>query len=253
MLKTAKTAAISAGKLLKSYFGHLDSYSAKGGNPRDYVTKADLASEKLIKKIILDKFPNHNFWGEESGKTDKTSNFTWVVDPLDGTSNFVLNIPMYSVSIALMKNNEVVLGVVYIPQTDELFWAQKSKGAFCNGKKIHVSNTKKLSDAIGSIEYWSKDNTRIEKGLEEFNFYARKIKKIRYLSSTVFEMCRVAKGNLDFCIMDSTVLDIAAASFIIHEASGKCLVDGKRFNMVSLQSIFRIYCGNALMKIILKK
>ncbi len=250
MLSTAKMAALSAGKILKKYFGANIGYAAKDGNSKNFVTKADIESEKLIKKIILNKFPHHNFWGEETGQTHKNSEWTWVVDPLDGTSNFVFNIPTYAVSIALMHRDKIVLGVVYFPQTDELFWSETGKGAYCNGKKIHVSNTKKLKDAVGSVEFWSKDKKHIKAGLAEFNYFARHIKKIRYISSTIFEMCRVAKGNLDFCVTDTTFIDVAATALIIKEAGGicrekkNCPLDPKK-----LKTPFRLFSGNKKMTV----
>lgn len=244
MLPIAIQAAKKGGAVLNKYFGKLRSYESKNKANSDFVTKADKESEEIIKKIILTKFPTHGFWGEETGQTKVKSEYLWVVDPLDGTTNFIHRIPTHAVSIALMRKHQVILGVVYLPQTDELFHAQKGKGAFCNGQKIMTANTKKMRDAICSVGFWSKDRKHVKKGLEDFNYLARRVKKIRYLSSTVFELCRVAMGDLDFCRVDTTFLDIAAAKLIVEEAGGICHSTNMGVIPCDSKTIFRFYGGN---------
>ncbi|KKU27283.1 MAG: Inositol monophosphatase family protein [Candidatus Magasanikbacteria bacterium GW2011_GWA2_46_17] len=222
MLKIAIKAARAGGAVLKKYFNNLDSFEYKNKQGTDLVTKADRESEDIIKKILLDKYPNHGFWGEETGKENIKKEYVWLVDPLDGTSNYILGIPMFSVSIGLLRRGQAVLGVVYVPTTGEMFWAKKGEGAFCNNKKIKVSSTRDLGKAACSVEYWSRDSNHIGRGLKDFSRFAKSTKKIRYLSSTVFELCRVANGNLDFCLLDTTFLDLAAPKLIVEEAGGVC-------------------------------
>ena len=177
-----------------------------------------------------------------------------MVDPLDGTSNFVFNIPLFSVSIALLRDNKPILGVVYIPKTKELFYAQKNKGAFCNNKKIHVSRTDALKNSVCSIGYWSKNRQYLKNGLKNFSAFARRVKKMRYLSSTVFEICHVAKGDLDFCAMETTFLDIAAVKLILEEAGGKMINRYNKKNAPELnKDIFSIIaCNKKLLGEIIK-
>lgn len=221
MRNTAIRAAQAAGKIIMSYYGLGIDVENKAGNKRDFVTAADKNAESIIKEIILGQFPEHGFWGEETGQANLSKEYLWVVDPLDGTSNFTLNIPMFSVSIALLKNKEIILGVVFVPTTNELFVAEKGKGASRNNKQVLVSNVDSLKEAIGSMGYWSKDDSRIDVGLKDFVNFAKQIKKTRYLSSTVFELIRVANGDLNFSIIDTTFLDIAAGKLIVEEAGGK--------------------------------
>ena len=110
--------------------------------PRSLVTKADILSEKTIIKTIRKKFPDHNFLTEESGAIKKNSKYTWIIDPIDGTTNFVAKIPEFAVSIALAKNDEILMGVVYNPCTNEMFFAEKGKGSYLNNKKLQVSKKK---------------------------------------------------------------------------------------------------------------
>lgn len=244
MLKIAIEAARAGGVVLKKYFNNLDTFEQKNKQGTDLVTKADLESEEVIKKIILGKHPSHGFWGEESGKQNTDEEYVWMVDPLDGTSNYILGIPMFSISIALLRRGEAVLGVVYIPTTEEMFWAKNEEGAFCNDKKIKVSSTRDLGKAVCSVEYWSRDDNHIKRGLKDFSRFAKSTKKIRYLSSTVFEMCRVANGNLDFCLLDTTVLDLAAPKLIVEEAGGVCRdCDGNKIDMDN-KKLVRIIASN---------
>lgn len=222
MLAVAKKAAREGGEILSHYFLNPPPVKYKNRAKTDLVTRADKESEKMIKKIILNHFPGHGFWGEETGQFATDREYVWVVDPLDGTTNFTLHIPLFSVSIGLLQHGEPVLGVIYIPAVNELIWAKKNQGAARNGKPIFVSKTNKLKDSICCVEYWSRDTAHQKRGLADFSYYAQNTKKIRYLSSAAFELCRVATGDLDFCILDTTFIDIAAAALIIKEAGGRC-------------------------------
>lgn len=219
--KVAIQAALQAGKLLKNKFGNIKHISGKRGNPKDLVTEADLASEKIIINKIKHNFPDHGIFSEEAGNHKGQAKNVWVIDPLDGTTNFTREIPCFSISIALAKNKKVVLGVVYLPITDELYVAEKGKGAFMNNKRINVSKTEKLNKAFITAEWWSRDEQHIKKGLQTFSRLARTSSKIRYISSTVWSLSRVAKGVFDLETCDTSFLDIAAVALIIKEAGGK--------------------------------
>src|SRR3990167_3028547 len=141
MLDVAIDAAKKGGDLAYRYFKTQPKVSYKPDNSP--VTRADIEVEKLIRKIISKKFPGHGFIGEESGKNKESSKYVWVVDPIDGTKQFIRSIPFWTTLVALLENGKPILGVAYSPCTDELFTAQKGKGTYLNGKRIRVS---KISD-----------------------------------------------------------------------------------------------------------
>ena len=127
-----------------SYFGNLDSIKNKSTSI-DLVTEADLKSEEFLVKSIQNKYPNHSIITEESDLQDKNSDFRWVIDPLDGTTNFVHNLPIFAVSIGLQYKEKTILGVVYNPAADKCFHAEINKGAYLNNNKISISSSNTLS------------------------------------------------------------------------------------------------------------
>ena len=218
-LKTAQQAALAAGEILERYFCHAMEVKTKNKAESDYVTSADTETEGAIKQMILSRFPDHGFWGEEGGQEHAKREYLWVVDPLDSTSNFTYRIPLYSTSIALLHHGEVIVGVIYVPGTEELFHAEKSQGSFCNHQAIQASKKTSLDQSVCAIQYRSTAGEfERERGLDDFTYFARRTKKIRYLSATVFELCRVARGDLDFAISDGYFIDFAAAKLILQEA-----------------------------------
>ena len=143
-LEVAKKAALEAGKIQMDYFDKEKQISTKS-TETDIVTQVDLLSQDIIVKIIKQDFPDHNFLAEEKDLDEKhNSKYTWIIDPIDGTVNYAHSIPMFCVSIGLKKDDKIVVGVVYVPSLDEMFWAVKGQGAFFNNTKINVSNIKKL-------------------------------------------------------------------------------------------------------------
>lgn len=222
MLNFAKTIAIKAGKIVMKDFGKETKVEAKG--IRDIVTKYDRASEEFIKKEILKKFPDHEFLGEESGKTKSKSEYTWIVDPIDGTKNFARKIPLFAISIALYKKGKPLIGVVHNPVLQETFWAEKGKGAFKSSPwqkthRIHVSKTTALVNAILVTGFHPK-STR--KNLPIFAHLAAKTFGMRRTGSASIDLCYVASGLFDgFWEFDLKPWDIAAGVLILEEAGGK--------------------------------
>lgn len=245
MLQTAIAAAKQAGDILEKYFSEDYAIEFKDHVGKDTVTIADREAEARIKKTILQKFPHHGFWGEETGTERIDQEYLWIVDPLDGTTNFSRHIPLYATSIALLYRGEAIMGVINIPKTKELFVAEKNTGSYCNEKKIKVSAVSELAQAVCSVEYWSRDDAHRAAGLKDFAYFAEHAKKIRYLSSTAFTLCRVACGDVDFCLSDTTFIDIAAAQLIIKEAGGYCeRKDGAILNLDSVTQPHRIIASN---------
>ncbi|MBU4501858.1 MAG: inositol monophosphatase [Nanoarchaeota archaeon] len=146
MIQTAIEAAKAAGKILLENFDKNKEISVK--DDKSLVSNIDIACEKKIEEIILEKFPEHDFLGEENDRIDKGSDYKWVVDPLDGTNNYVNEIPMYGVSIALAYKDEPILGVIYLPFFDELYTAEKGKGCFLNEKKRMEIKEKPLDQSL---------------------------------------------------------------------------------------------------------
>lgn len=141
-LKVAKQAALEAGKVIQKYSGQAYQKNIKHKDVSDFSTDADLEAEEKIVGILTKNFPDHNIIAEESGKKNKGSKYTWVIDPLDGTLTFSLGIPYFTVSIGLLRDNKPFLGVIYNVSFENLYWAQSGKGSFLNGQKISVSQNR---------------------------------------------------------------------------------------------------------------
>lgn len=219
-LETAEKAARQAGAVLRSKFGtslHID----KKGRI-NLVTEADLASEELIRSVILSQFPAHEFLGEESGLSARTGQPRWIVDPLDGTTNFAQGYPFFSVSIALEINNEIAIGVVYDPTHDELFCAAKGQGAQLNGRPIKVSNHSVLEEALLVTGFPYEIRRDPDILLAVFKELIVRARGIRRDGSAALDLCYVACGRFDsFWEIGLHPWDIAAGSLLIAEAGGR--------------------------------
>ncbi len=218
--KTAITAAIEAGNFIKSRLGKIKKISFKG--EINLVTDVDKKAEDIIRKKIKTHFPGHIFLAEEGGQRGSKSIYKWIVDPLDGTNNFAHTFPFFCVSIALEKNNEIILGVVYDPMRDELFLAQEKKGAFLNGRKIHPSNNKKLKSSLLATGFSYNIKTIADDNVGHFVAFLKKCQGVRRPGAAALDASYVACGRLDgFWELDLHSWDIAAATLIIKEAGGQ--------------------------------
>jgi len=217
-LQVAKEAALEAGEIIGSYVGKKHQYKFKNEDQSDYATQADLESEKKIIQILTKNFPDHNIIAEESGKVNNKSEYTWVIDPLDGTLSFAAGMPYFAVSIGLLRQNQPVLGVVYHVTNKELYWASSNKGAYLNGQKIHVNQKKELGTANIIIDFGHK-----QKRLPKIDFYAPIIKKAGFIyaiGSAVMGQMLVARGIQEALILEAWVWDFAASVVIVREAGG---------------------------------
>lgn len=219
-LKVAKQAALEAGKVISSYAGKAHQKNIKHGDSSDFVTEADLASEKIITKIIQQNFPKHNIVGEEDGKVDNGSEYTWVIDPIDGTFSFEIGYPSYGISIGLLKNNEPIVGVIYQVATSDLYSAENGKGAYLNDQKINVSTREKVEEAAVVL-----DMGHMQKRSVKFDLYIKPLLfKIGYpysIGSAVGCLSLIAKGVFDGVINQAWVWDFVAGTVIVREAGGK--------------------------------
>jgi myo-inositol-1(or 4)-monophosphatase len=187
------------------------------------VTEIDKKCEEAIISRIRKEFPTHAILAEESGRKDSSSEYRWIIDPLDGTVNYAHGYPLFCVSIALEKNGEVVLGVIYEPNRDELFVAEKGGGATCNGKKISVSRTAELKNALldTGFAYNIHEGER-EDNLDNFARFIRKTRAIRRDGAAGADLCYVACGRFDgFWELYLAPWDIAAGQLIVTEAGGR--------------------------------
>ena len=219
LLTTAIQAALQAGRTLKNGFGSSYEIFSKEGR-HNLVTTYDKLAESMIADAIARRFPKHGFFGEESGH-QKSGDVLWIVDPLDGTVNFAHNIPVFSVSIAVAIEMQIVAGAIYQPMTGELFWAQKGKGAFLNGSQIHVSKQKKLYDAYLATGFPYNVQENPFHCIETFAHLTRVGIPIRRLGSAAIDLSYVAAGRFDgYWEVSLEPWDLAAGLLLIQEAGG---------------------------------
>lgn len=211
-----------SGEELKNGFNTNFIISTKS-NQNDLVTEYDLKAEKIIINEIKANFPEHNILTEESGQlTNSTSEYTWIIDPLDGTVNFANGVPIFSVSIALKFNENIISGVVYNPISNELFYAEKGKGAYLNEKKIEVSKNSGILKSLLVTGFPYNISENPQNCLDTFVRVALKGMPIRRLGSAALDLCYVAAGKFDgFWEVTLKPWDIAAGMLILEEAGGK--------------------------------
>ena len=231
-LKTAIRAAKDAGKLIMKFYGKKVKKTYK--EDKSIVTEADLEAEKIILDIIQKKYPKHSILSEEAGMDEKASEYLWCIDPLDGTTNFSMRNPFFNVSIALLKNEEPILGVVYYPPQDELFHSIFRKGAYLDGEKIQVSSKDTMKASILTF-----CNSRDQEARKKVGKIYSELKLtnnyVRQIGSAALEMCMVASGRVEsFFMIGVRAWDIAAGWIMVKEAGGKVTdFDGDPFTLHS--------------------
>ena len=222
MIQTAIEAALEAGRFLKMNVGKFKHVEQKEGQETNLVTEIDRKSEEIIITKIKQRYLHHDFLAEESGSHEVSSEYRWIIDPLDGTLNFTHGFPIFSVSLALEVKGEIVLGVVYDPNGDELYSADKCRGALLNNKPIHVSSTRKLIESmlVTGFPYSIKSNP--DNAVQHFNNFLMEAQAIRRLGSAALDLCYVAAGRFDgFWEVALHPWDMAGGVLILEEAGGK--------------------------------
>lgn len=218
----AVKAAKQAGKVHKRYFQSDIEIKTKTSS-YDLLTIADTESERAAVSIIKKHFPDHNILAEEK-KYEKTgSEFTWIIDPLDGTNNFASGLPIFCASVALAKKDEVIAGAIYDVTRDELFFAQKNKGAFLNDKKISVDKIKNLEEAILITGFYYDRGKKMSNCLKNVERFLRiPTRGLRRLGAAALDLCYIASGRSsgfwEFCL---NPWDFCAGKLIVEEAGGK--------------------------------
>ena len=218
-LEVALSAALRAGEVLRDGFGAEHAITYKG--EVDLVTEVDGEAERVIREELLGAFPDHGMLAEEGGGRAGEGDERWIVDPLDGTTNYAHGLPLFVVSIALERAGEVVLGVVHDPMRHETFVAERGGGATLNGEPIRVSETDELIGALiaTGLPY---DRERIPEAVELFGRIAALSRGMRRLGAAALDLCYVACGRLDVYYERGVwPWDVAAGSLIVEEAGGK--------------------------------
>ena len=218
-LEAALLAAKQAGEVLRAGFGAEHAITYKG--EVDFVTEIDEEAELVIREELLGTFPTHGMLAEEGGELAGQEDARWIVDPLDGTTNYAHGLPIFCVSIALERAREVVLGVVHDPMWEETYVAERGGGASLNGEPIMVSDTSELIGALIATGF-PHDHTEMPEALDLFGRFAVLSRGMRRLGSTALDLCCVASGRLDgYYERGIWAWDIAAGSLILEEAGGK--------------------------------
>ncbi|MBN2366669.1 MAG: inositol monophosphatase [Calditrichaeota bacterium] len=219
-INIAERAAREAGEILLSNRGKItpDLVDEKARN--DFVTKIDHESERIIVDTILSHFPSHMILAEEGTSRVSENEYRWIIDPLDGTKNFIQDVPVFSISIALEKNGDILLGIVYDPVHDEMFAAEKGEGAYCNNESMTVSQNK-FSQSLIATGFPFRSKSFLPQYLLCFEDIFLKCSGMRRLGSAAIDLCYTAMGRFEgFWELGLSIWDIAAGSLLIREAGG---------------------------------
>jgi myo-inositol-1(or 4)-monophosphatase len=219
LLETAAQGARAAGRMLVQRLPAPREVRAKG--PRDIVTDADLAAEEIITRTIRARFPDHALLMEEKGASNGDAPYVWVVDPLDGTTNYSRRLPIFSVSIGLVHQGELEVGVVYDPLGDHLFAARRGQGATLNGNPLRVSTVDQVGDAVVGLD-WARAHRDRREILARLIRIAPDCGTVRGLGSAALGLCYVAAGWIDaYFNVGLKAWDMAAGLLLIQEAGGR--------------------------------
>jgi myo-inositol-1(or 4)-monophosphatase len=227
-VQAAVHAARVAGRILREKLNDTRDIRSKG--TRDIVTDADYAADRSVRTILHARFPRDHFLSEEDSADARRDLWTraaasteslWIVDPLDGTTNYAHRLPSFCVSIAFYRAGAVQIGVVYDPLRDEVFTAERGRGACLNGKRIAVSATRRFEDAVVGAE-WARNQELRERTVAIYARMVARVTSARAFGSAALSLCYVAAGRLDgYFHFSLSPWDVAAAALIIEEASGR--------------------------------
>jgi myo-inositol-1(or 4)-monophosphatase len=223
MLNTAIKAARSAGSIINRASLDLDLLKVNTKSPNDFVTEVDHKAEAIVIETLLGAYPGHGILAEESGSTHgaKDSEYVWIIDPLDGTTNFIHGFPFYAVSIALAFRGQVQQAVVYDPTRNDLFYASKGRGAFLNDKRLRVSKRTRLSDCLISTGFPFRKGDNFKRYLQMMEVIMPACAGLRRPGAAALDLCYMAAGYTDgFFETGLSPWDIAAGSLMVTEAGG---------------------------------
>jgi len=223
MLNVAVKAARAAGAIINRASLDLDLIKVNTKSPNDFVTEVDQAAEQAIIEVLLTAYPGHGILAEESGRLHgaKDSEYLWIIDPLDGTTNFIHGFPVYAVSIGLAVKGQIQQAVVYDPCRNDLFYASKGRGAFLNDKRLRVSKRNRMSDALIGTGFPFRKGDNFKRYVAMFETIMTQCAGLRRPGAAALDLCYVAAGYYDgFFETGLSPWDIAAGSLMITEAGG---------------------------------
>lgn len=209
-----------AGNMIREEFGTNFSVEFKT-NESNIVTEIDKKSERMIMDFIRKNYPGHSILAEESGEYERDSEYQWVVDPIDGTTNFAHGLPIFSVSIGVRKNEEIIYGVIYDVMRDIVYSAEKGSGAFYNGNPLKVSKEDNLAESLLVTGFPYDIKTNPDKSIEKFNAFLLNSRAVRRLGSAAIDLCYVAQGIFEgFWEVHLQPWDMCAGILLVEEAGG---------------------------------
>jgi myo-inositol-1(or 4)-monophosphatase len=220
-LETAVSAARRAGKIMLDNLSSLSRDDIDKKQASDYVTRVDRDAEDAIVSSLKNEFPDHTIQAEESGEDTAKREYKWIIDPLDGTTNYIHGYPQFSVSIGLESGGDMIVGVVFDPLREELFTGVKNEGAFLNGKPLRVSPVIMMNESLLSTGFPFRSKEMIDRYLELFRALFYEVSDLRRAGSAALDLAYLACGRCDgFFEIGLSPWDIAAGSLLIHEAGG---------------------------------
>ncbi len=221
MLNIANKAAREAGRAMLAYFDGINAMETEKKGHADWVSNADRHIEAIVVEHLKKAYPKHGIISEEGTKVAAQSDYRWIIDPIDGTNNFVRKLPHFALSIALEHQGEIEVALVYDPVREERFSAVKGKGALLNQHRIRVNNTRKIEDALIGTGFPFRHPEKLNAFLEKFTRIFPDISGMRRAGSAALDLAYVAAGRLDgFWEEDLKAWDIAAGALIVQEAGG---------------------------------
>jgi myo-inositol-1(or 4)-monophosphatase len=229
-LKTCQDAAQAGGAVLLEWIGK---FAVREKGPSDLVTEADVASQEAIRKVVIGRFPSHQFISEEQAPgAEPDAEYRWIVDPLDGTMNYVHGLHHYAVSVALVRGAEIVAGAIYEPWSRECYSAAKGEGAHLNGQKLRTSRVQSVSEALVVASFAAK----VERSSPEISQFIAAVlgcQGVRRTGSAALNLCYVAAGRFDaFWALTTHAWDVAAGVLLVEEAGGVVTdLDGRPFDL----------------------
>lgn len=217
-LDVCRRAAFAGGKQLRDWAGR---FAVQEKGPADLVTEADFASQEAVRAVVLNAFPDHGMLGEENGVSSVgRDGYRWIVDPLDGTTNYVHGLAQFAVSIALERNGLPLVGVVYDPSSDECFAAAAGRGAWVNDRPLRVSRVERLAQALVAASFPPRVR-RTDAVVAEFLNIVERAQAVRRMGSSALNLAYVAAGRLDaYWAKDTKTWDVAAGWLLVREAGG---------------------------------
>jgi len=250
-------ACMKASKSLIRDFGEIENLQVSSKGPGDFVSSADKRTEKILIDELLRAHPDYGILTEESGVLNKSNTQKrWIIDPIDGTSNFLNGIPQFAISIGYEEDNEIKCGIIFNPITNEMFFAEKGNGAYLNNSRIRVSNKKRISDSL-VVTGGPKQSSKIkDKIFSEYLNVSKKVSNVRKFGSAALDMAYVACGRFDgYWQREINYWDVAAGIIIVKEAGGFINLFEENNNFPLKKNILasNTYIHEELIQLILKK